>query len=417
MKSKHFLLATSALLAAAIGASAHAQTQPGGTTIEELVVTAEKREQSLQDVPVAISAFTDARRELLGITNAQDLVNFSPGLNYNTGNDRISMRGIGRLTNNRSSEGGVAMYIDNFYTSSVYNFNSSTLFVDRTEVLRGPQGTLYGRNSIGGAMNMISKRPTDRFQAEVRTTFANYDNQTYEASASGPIWGGIRGRVAGSYNNQHEGFFRNIAGGPSEGNRGEVWNYEYQLDGKFGDGLVDWWVKGAKSSYNTLGRAAGGRSGVTIGVRNTATSIISSGGTTPSGSFANFNDFRPLASSMCDMCFESDTPNAIKTRSETYMGHVNFHLPGWDVRYVGGRTWYHYTLTTDLDGTANSTPVILKPGQAGAPGTASGSGQILPTAGTTFYPRLVNYYDEEPWWYSNEINLASTFDGPVSAAG
>src|SRR5689334_22609687 len=80
--------------------------------IEELVVTAEKREQSLQDVPVAVSAFTDERRELVGINSVQDLTNFTPGLSYSTNNDRINMRGIGRFTNNRSSEGGVAMYSD-----------------------------------------------------------------------------------------------------------------------------------------------------------------------------------------------------------------------------------------------------------------------------------------------------------------
>ena len=414
MQHRNKLLMSCAIAAISFAGAVHAdEASAGGSTIEELVVTAEKRAQSLQDVPVAISAFTDARRELLGINNAQDLVNFSPGLNYNTGNDRITMRGIGRLTNNRSSEGGVAMYNDNFYTSSVYAFASSSLFIDRTEVLRGPQGTLYGRNAIGGAMNIISKRPTDDFSAEVRTTLANYGSQTVEGVVSGPIWGGIRARVGGSYLNQHEGFFKNIAGGPSEGGRGEIWNYEYQLDGKMGDGLMDWWFKGSKSKTDVLGRGAGGRQGVTIGVPNTATALISTGGTTPTSAIANFNRTTPLASSLCNLCFEADTPNAITIDSETYIGHVNFHLPGWDLRYVGGRTWYHYELQTDVDGTANHTPVFVLPGQAGAPGTAGGAGQIVPTGGTNFYPRLVNHYDEEPWWFSNEINFASTFEGPV----
>ena len=124
----------------AIAGSAYAQS---ANTIEELVVTAEKREQSLQDVPVAVTAFTDERREVLGINNAQDLTNFTPGLNYNTGNDRMTMRGIGRLTNNRASEGGVAMYNDGFYTSSVYSFSKSNMFVERIEVLRGPQAVSY----------------------------------------------------------------------------------------------------------------------------------------------------------------------------------------------------------------------------------------------------------------------------------
>src|SRR4051812_15288305 len=99
MKVKPNLFATSALLAAAIGASAHAQTASSSNTIEELVVTAEKREQSLQDVPVAISAFTSKQRDLVGITTVQDLTNFTPGFTYQSANDRASMRGIGRLTN------------------------------------------------------------------------------------------------------------------------------------------------------------------------------------------------------------------------------------------------------------------------------------------------------------------------------
>ncbi|MCR5877891.1 TonB-dependent receptor plug domain-containing protein [Phenylobacterium sp. J367] len=207
MRLKRQLLAASALVGASLMAtSAFAQS----TTIEELVVTAEKREQSLQDVPVAVSAFTDERRETIGINSVQDLTNFTPGLTYSTNNDRINMRGIGRFTNNRSSEGGVAMYNDGVYTSSVTAFARSTLFIDRTEVLRGPQGTLYGRNSIGGAMNIISKRPTDDFYAEARAGLANYDAWMTEAAVSGPLFGNIRGRLAGSYSSQGEGYFKNL---------------------------------------------------------------------------------------------------------------------------------------------------------------------------------------------------------------
>ncbi|MGH6910272.1 MAG: TonB-dependent receptor plug domain-containing protein, partial [Phenylobacterium sp.] len=133
MHHKLNLLASCAVFAAMLGGAAHAADAADSNTIEELVVTAEKREQSLQDVPVAVSAFTDERREMVGINSVQDLTNFTPGLAYSTNNDRIAMRGIGRFTNNRSSEGGVAMYSDGAYTSSVTAFAQSTLFIDRTE--------------------------------------------------------------------------------------------------------------------------------------------------------------------------------------------------------------------------------------------------------------------------------------------
>jgi iron complex outermembrane receptor protein len=203
--------------------SAEAQTQAvnQGNTIAEVVVTAEKRAESLQEVPVAVSAFTDEMRDVIGIQSVQDLTNFTPGLSYTTNNDRASVRGIGRFTNNRSSEGGVAIYVDGFYTSSTVSAATSSLFTERTEVLRGPQGTLYGRNSVGGAINIISKRPTDEFFAEIRGQLGNYDRRVLEGAVSGPIFDNLRVRLAANYDEQNEGYFTNVSGGPSEGGRGD----------------------------------------------------------------------------------------------------------------------------------------------------------------------------------------------------
>src|SRR4051812_45780950 len=100
MRSRKMGLLSCVCAAAFASTAAFAQTAAAPASvneIEELVVTAEKREQSLQDVPVAVSAFTDERRELVGINSVQDLTNFTPGLAYQTGNDRIVLRGIGRF--------------------------------------------------------------------------------------------------------------------------------------------------------------------------------------------------------------------------------------------------------------------------------------------------------------------------------
>src|SRR5439155_6584311 len=185
------------LFAAAFGTSAHAQSQPAATaaasnTIEELVVTAEKRSQSLQDVPIAISAYTSEKRDLLGINSVQDMTNFTPGLAYSSQLDRISLRGVGRLTNVQSADPGVATYSDGVYTSSTVEAGKTPIFTDRVEVLRGPQGTLYGRNSIGGAINVISKRPTDEPYGEVRATVANFGRTLFEAPVSGPVAPGLQ---------------------------------------------------------------------------------------------------------------------------------------------------------------------------------------------------------------------------------
>ncbi|MDO8380545.1 MAG: TonB-dependent receptor plug domain-containing protein, partial [Phenylobacterium sp.] len=141
--------------------------------IEELVVTAEKREASLQDVPVAMTAYTSEKRDLLGVATVEDLARMTPSLSY-TNNDRLAIRGFGRLTNAIGTDPSVALYSDGIFSNSMADSSTPSLFIERTEILRGPQGTLYGRNSIGGALNIISKRPTEDFNAEVRATLGNY---------------------------------------------------------------------------------------------------------------------------------------------------------------------------------------------------------------------------------------------------
>jgi len=398
----------------ATGAKAAINAEAGAaasTQIEELIVTAEKRTQSVQDVPMAVTALTSEKRDLLGLKTTQDVAALTPGLAYNSSSDRLTVRGVGRLSNNSASEGGVAIYEDGVYISTVYPLTHSSMFIDRTEVLRGPQGTLYGRNAIGGTINIIAKRPTDDFTGELRTSVGSYDTQSYEAAVSGPIAGDVRGRLAASYWNQHDGFYTNISGGPSEGNRGEISYIEGQLDGKFGN-KVDWWIKAADWQLHSLGYGGGGRQGVTFGFPDVATALQS--GTTPSSSFANFNRTSPLAVTVCDRCFDSDSPNSIHLRIDDFIAHVTFHADNFDLKYIGGAYTYLYRQQTDIDGTHNSAPFLVMPGQAGVPGGPAGAAnQVIPTAGTLFYPQLVNHYEEHPTWFSNEINIASTGKGRV----
>ncbi|MFC3079186.1 TonB-dependent receptor [Phenylobacterium terrae] len=420
-------MVTTALVTATLAGAAHAQDSTPRTTenpnqglaagnvIEEIVVTAEKREQSLQDVPVAVSAFTDETREVVGIRSVQDLTNFTPGLAYATNTDRINMRGIGRFTNNRSSEGGVAMYSDGFFTSSVTSFARSTLFIERTEVLRGPQGTLYGRNAIGGALNIISKRPTDEFYAEVRANFENYDLQTYEAAVSGPLWGNIRGRLAGTYTSQDEGYFTNISDGRTEGGRGDTWQIEYQLDGELADGKFEWWFKGSTAEWDTLGRGPGGRTTAVIGQREIGQLLIGAAPSlTPNPSFGYTT---PYAANSGDLrLFDTNTPNVITLEDVDFTLHATLHLDGFDIRYIGGHHYYDYRLQSDLDNSSNvgpiqitsATPFFRTPtNPTGAPGFA------IPPGGIAFFPSQVNQYHEEVWWFSNELNFASTTDSPL----
>ena len=102
----------------------------------EIVVTAQKRNENLQDVPVAVTAFTSEMRDLIGVETVQDMTLFTPGLTYNTSLDRLNLRGVGRYTNDFGSDPGVAVYNDGFYTSSTTSGSKSTIFNQRVEVLR-----------------------------------------------------------------------------------------------------------------------------------------------------------------------------------------------------------------------------------------------------------------------------------------
>ena len=402
MKLKHRLLATCVFGATALSGVAHAQ-EPA--LIEEIVVTAERRDQSLQDVPVAVSAFTDERREVVGINNVSDLTNFTPGLAYSTNNDRIAVRGIGRFTNNRSSEGGVAQYVDGFYSSSVTSANRSTIFTDRIEVLRGPQGTLYGRNSIGGAINIISKRPTDEFTGEVRATVGNYDLTILEGMVSGPITDNLRYRFTVNYQKQDEGYFENVSGGQDEGGIRDQYDAELQLEGSLGaDDQLEWWFKASTSEWDNYGYGPGGRTGTIIGQYDTQNPF-------PSGVIVNPNfGFTGQYPGNTDLrSFSSDTPNHITNKVHTFTLQTVLHLENFDVKYLGGHTYYDYRLDTDLDNTARTGSYLLTRAMAPTSGA--------PVAGVQIFPSYSNNYAEEVWWFSNEVNIASTWDGPFQIQG
>src|SRR4029453_13436659 len=186
--------AVSGVLGISVNAALAQEAGRSASVLEEIIVTAQKRSQGLQEVPVAVSAFTSETRDLLGVNTIADLTDFTPGLSYATTLDRMSLRGVGRLTNNYGSDPGIATYSDGFYTASNVEAGKRAIHTERVEVLRGPQGTLYGRNSIGGALNVISKRPTDEFQGEMRATAGNYDTQIVEGSLSGPVTSWLRFR-------------------------------------------------------------------------------------------------------------------------------------------------------------------------------------------------------------------------------
>jgi iron complex outermembrane receptor protein len=428
------LTSTTLLLAVAIATSAHGQARQStsaaaaanaSNTIEELVVTAEKRAQSLQDVPVAISAFTSERRDLVGINTIQDMTNFTPGLNYTSANDRASIRGVGRLSNAHPVPVPVAVYDDGIYTTSTVTAGKTPIFTDRVEVLRGPQGTLYGRNSMGGAINVISKRPTEDFYAEARATIANYGHTTVELAVSGPLEPGLQFRLAGNWDKQRDGYFTNIVPGmPSEGNVVDTYYLEGQLQAKFGDHM-DGWAKVFVSGWNNGSGGPGARAGYgpgpfgfgEFGAQNPNAGFACA----PGGVVTNVVNTSPLGcvnpASLDPRKFASNV-NQNVALDDTYAvaANLTYHFDNMDLKYVGGGLNYHYTLNSDLGGgSIVSYQIPLR--SLGATATPATCNFVPGCTALTVHPKFTSTYQEDYHNISHELDLASTGNGPLQWVG
>lgn len=377
--------------------------------LDRVIVTAERREVDLSEIPVAISAFTSDTLETVGIDTVTDLANFTPGLVHSLANDRLTVRGVGRFTNTRATEGGVAIYLDGFYTSTASGLQRSDLYVDRFEVLRGPQGTLYGRNSVGGAVNLISKRPKDTFGAEVRAIFSNYDRQEFEGMVTGPITDNLRFRLAGNKTDQREGYWENISTvgtGTSEGMKENRSYYELQLEGELFNDVVEWWIKYGHERWDNSGGGTTGRATSTFGLYNNFAAVT---GTTPNLLYGFDNGLRPENSDMREIRSWDRTP--VVQDLPHVVAHVTYHMKDFDLKYVGGYESYNYYSDGPANGLDRVTPFTLT--RADFPGATDATSPIPVGQSVTIDPRNRNLVQQYVWWNSHELNLASTYDGPL----
>jgi iron complex outermembrane receptor protein len=184
------IAATAPLLAAEAGSNE-------GMVLEEVTVTAQRRSESLQTVPIAITAVTAAEMERNGIHALGSLAGQVPGLTFAAfapGQNIVSLRGVSSNDDGAGTDNSVAVFVDDVYLGRVSNINPEMYDVDRVEVLRGPQGTLYGKNTIGGAINIISSRPnTSNLDIKASADFGNYHRHNFSALITGPItnnWAG-----------------------------------------------------------------------------------------------------------------------------------------------------------------------------------------------------------------------------------
>lgn len=168
-------------------------------TIEEIVVTAQKREQSLNDVPIAISAFSGDDLAAMGVTDTRDLSAVVPGFTYADSGFNTpvyTLRGIGFNESSQTASSTVGIYVDEFNLPFPVMSKGANLDLERVEVLKGPQGTLYGRNTTGGAVNYIAKKPTGAFESGLMGTYASYQTVDVEGFVSGPLTDTVGARLA-----------------------------------------------------------------------------------------------------------------------------------------------------------------------------------------------------------------------------
>jgi iron complex outermembrane recepter protein len=166
------------LVASGVAAAASSDEQ-----LQEVVVTAQRRSENLQDVPIAITAFTGAQLQERGITDIHELSNLTPNVNLDAGAPfsgdtsvlSASIRGIGQDDFAFNLDPGVGVYVDGVYFARTFGANQSLLDVERIEILKGPQGTLYGRNTIGGAINIVTHIPGNEFAIQGSATAGSFN--------------------------------------------------------------------------------------------------------------------------------------------------------------------------------------------------------------------------------------------------
>jgi iron complex outermembrane receptor protein len=400
---KNTMFTTVSTLGLVIAQPALAQTSDesaGGedTFIEEqdneILVIAQRREQDVQDVPVAISVFSDEDRDTLGIRTIQDMSNFTPGLSFSASLDRLSIRGIGRLTNIIGTDPGVATYNDGFYTASAAEASKTPMFVERVEVLRGPQGTLYGRNTIGGSLNVVSKRPTDEFEGELRATVESLGFWIGEGYLSGPLTDGLKARVSVQVGPRFfDEPYTNVSGLKGEGTL-DRFLIEGQLEWDISDS-TELWLKYSHAEWDDHNRTGG------LETPYSTTEVLPEG-LVPNAAFG----YALEAPGVTDpRSFDANTRARQRlTDNHNIVAHLTSDFGGVTLKYVGGYSQYFYEQISDYD----FTSVDLVSTGAGT------LAELSPAFGVfayTYNPTYVQEYIEDKSYYSNEITLSNSDEG------
>ena len=213
------------------------QAKPAGNlALEEVTVTAQRKSQNLQDVPIAVSAFSGDALERGNMLNVDDVSAMTPGFSlstYNPVTPQPYIRGVGTNSSSVGDDASVGVFIDEVYAGRAGGYSADMFDVQRVEVLRGPQGSLYGRNVAGGAINVITNNPTDSFESKTKLTYGNYNLVEARGMVSGPLAENVNGRIALSKRTR-DGWIENVATGGEQADQDNL-SVRGKLDIALGD--------------------------------------------------------------------------------------------------------------------------------------------------------------------------------------
>ena len=366
---------------------------------ETIVVTGSRRKDTIQRTPEAITAFTDERRNLIGVTSGQDIVNLTPSASLQ--GEYLTVRGVGRFEDpGQGLDPGIAVNIDGVYTASPAYLSQPDFLTDRVEILRGPQ-SVQGHTAAGGEVDLYSRRPTDAYHADIRFGGTTLDEGYSNLAFSGPITDNLKFRVSEAYD---------VTGGPGQDNISAAAQNSNKQPGA-GDSLIleaqlewtptddiDIWAR-----YQNFQQHYNGFYGVGAGVGQLSPYLPSGAG--PAPIFAN--PFFGLAPNPAYGLSPRSNPSILdpfKTDENT-IGHGDIHDDhtitinatddlGWaTLKYVGN--YSQYVTQTLLDVDYGSRQYFSSPG-----GTILPPGRLVPASYTENSPQSKH-------WGSNEISLSS----------
>tara|TARA_B100000683_G_scaffold174119_1_gene167657 strand:+ start:443 stop:2617 length:2175 start_codon:yes stop_codon:yes gene_type:complete len=321
------------LIVAAATAIAAITINANANVLEEVVVTSQKRSESLQDVPLAVNVFTSDMIQEMGITNADELGTLTPSMHTLTiGNPfatKMQLRGIGTSQSDPALEPSVGVFVDGVFLGRSGLGMSDLTDIERIEVLQGPQGTLYGKNANAGAISIVTKKPNfDQFEGYANVTLGNYSARNVTVAATGPIGETSAFRLSANQN-MRDGFLKNLGTG-NDGNSADDWNIQAKLAFRPSDRLDVLFGVTSVNRDNSCCAADASQSGPVLQAANAG--LIPSDGNDP---------FDYLIATNEDTAFELD--------SDAITLNINYVLDGASLTSLTSYNDFEYTQRRDQD--------------------------------------------------------------------